>query len=103
VREALLRVHVVPYLRTHALAALARAAPAPGASPGPARRAALAAIYRRGWEVYQTLPIFAGNLVFDDPARNASRTTAAAAPDSTTCPPCAVAISRAQRCRGAPK
>ena len=39
----------------------------------PARRAALAAIYRRGWEIYQTLPIYAGNLVFDDPGRDASQ------------------------------
>jgi non-specific serine/threonine protein kinase len=37
VRDALLRVHDVPYLRTHALAALARPAPAPRASPGPPR------------------------------------------------------------------
>jgi nitroreductase len=39
----------------------------------PERRAALAAVYRQGWEIYQTLPVAAGNLVFDDPARNATQ------------------------------
>ena len=32
-----------------------------------------AAVYRQGWEIYKTLPIAAGNLVYDDPARNATQ------------------------------
>jgi nitroreductase len=39
----------------------------------PARRAALATLYRRGWEIYKTLPISSVNLVFDDPARTATQ------------------------------
>lgn len=35
----------------------------------PEKRAALAALYRRAFEIYLTLPIAAPNLPFDDPAR----------------------------------
>jgi nitroreductase len=38
------------------------------------KKAALAELYRRGMEIYVTLPIAAPNLVFDDPARNALQT-----------------------------
>lgn len=46
----------------------------------PAKRAALAEIYRRAWAIYLTLPVAAPNLKFDDPARNATqvRVTASA-------------------------
>jgi nitroreductase len=36
-----------------------------------ARKAALADLYRRGMELYRTLPMAAGNLQFDDPKRTA--------------------------------
>jgi nitroreductase len=39
----------------------------------PSKRAALAEIYRKGWEIYLTLPIAAPNLKFDDPERNATQ------------------------------
>lgn len=35
-----------------------------------AKRAALAELYRKAWDIYVTLPIAAPNLKFDDPARN---------------------------------
>ena len=38
----------------------------------PAKRRALADVYRKGWAIYVPLPIAAGNLTFDDPRRNAS-------------------------------
>ena len=37
----------------------------------PAKRRALADVYRKGWAIYVPLPIAAGNLTFDDPRRNA--------------------------------
>jgi nitroreductase len=39
----------------------------------PAKRRALADVYRKGWAVYVPLPIAAGNLTFDDPTRNAQQ------------------------------
>jgi nitroreductase len=39
----------------------------------PAKRAALADIYRKAWSIYRTLPAAAANLKFDDPARNATQ------------------------------
>lgn len=39
----------------------------------PARRAALADLWRRGFAIYKTLPIAASNITFDDPARNAAQ------------------------------
>jgi nitroreductase len=39
----------------------------------PEKRAALADVYRRGWEIYRTLPIAAPNMRFDDPARQAQQ------------------------------
>jgi len=39
----------------------------------PATRRALADIYRKGWAIYVTLPLAAGNLTFDDPQRNAQQ------------------------------
>lgn len=44
----------------------------------PAKRAGLAEIYRRGWEVYVTLPIAAPNLRFEEEARNAAQARVAA-------------------------
>lgn len=46
----------------------------------PAKRSALAEIYRKAWAIYLTLPLAAANLKFDDPARNATqaRVTASA-------------------------
>lgn len=46
----------------------------------PAKRAALAELYRRAWAVYLTLPVAAPNLKFDDPTRDATqvRVTASA-------------------------
>jgi nitroreductase len=38
-----------------------------------AKRQALADVYRKGWAIYVTLPIAAGNLTFDDPQRNAQQ------------------------------
>ena len=40
----------------------------------PGKRPALADIYRRGVEIYLTLPIAYNNLKFDDPERNATQT-----------------------------
>ncbi len=37
----------------------------------PGTRAALADLYRRGFEIYKTLPVAATNLPFDDPTRKA--------------------------------
>ena len=37
----------------------------------PAKRAALAELYRRAWDVYLTMPTAAPNLRFDDPGRDA--------------------------------
>ncbi|MFN8487226.1 MAG: nitroreductase family protein [Caldilineaceae bacterium] len=39
----------------------------------PAKRLALAEVYRKGWAIYTTLPIAAGNLTFADPQRNAQQ------------------------------
>ena len=39
----------------------------------PATRLALADLYRRGFEIYKTLPVAATNLPFDDPARQATQ------------------------------
>jgi nitroreductase len=39
----------------------------------PAKRQALADVYRKGWAIYVTLPLAAGNLTFDDPQRNAQQ------------------------------
>jgi nitroreductase len=39
----------------------------------PAKRRALADVYRKGWAIYVPLPIAAGNLTFDDPRRNAQQ------------------------------
>ena len=39
----------------------------------PAKRLALADVYRKGWAIYATLPIASGNLTFDDPERNAQQ------------------------------
>jgi len=39
----------------------------------PAKRKALADVYRKGWAIYTTLPIAAGNLTFDDAQRNAQQ------------------------------
>ena len=39
----------------------------------PAKRRALADVYRQGWAIYVPLPIAAGNLTFDDPTRNAQQ------------------------------
>jgi nitroreductase len=39
----------------------------------PAKRNALAELYRKGWAIYLTLPIAAGNLTFADPERNAQQ------------------------------
>ena len=39
----------------------------------PGTRAALADLYRRGFEIYKTLPVAATNLPFDDPARKATQ------------------------------
>jgi nitroreductase len=39
----------------------------------PHQRAAVAELYRRGFEIYRTLPIAALNLPFDDPARKATQ------------------------------
>ena len=39
----------------------------------PEKRQALAELYRRAWAVYETLPVAAGNLRFDDPARDATQ------------------------------
>jgi nitroreductase len=39
----------------------------------PATRAALAELYRRGFEIYKSLPIAATNLPFADPARRATQ------------------------------
>jgi nitroreductase len=39
----------------------------------PAKRRALADVYRKGWAIYVPLPIAAGNLTFDDPTRNAQQ------------------------------
>ena len=39
----------------------------------PSRRAALAEIYRKGWETYLSLPTAARNLRFDDPQRVATQ------------------------------
>ncbi len=39
----------------------------------PRKRGALAEIYRKGWEIYLTLPIAAPNLKFVDPERNATQ------------------------------
>ena len=39
----------------------------------PAKRQALADVYRKGWAIYVPLPIAAGNLTFDEPARNAQQ------------------------------
>lgn len=36
----------------------------------PVKRQALAELYRKGWAIYETLPIAAGNLIFADPQRN---------------------------------
>ena len=46
----------------------------------PKKKAALADLYRRGMEIYATLPVAAPNLQFDDPERNAlqQRITASA-------------------------
>ena len=41
-----------------------------------AKRQALAEVYRKGWAIYVTLPIAAGNLTFDDPQRNAQQARA---------------------------
>jgi nitroreductase len=38
-----------------------------------AKRQALADVYRKGWAIYVTLPLAAGNLTFDDPQRNAQQ------------------------------
>ena len=38
-----------------------------------AKRRALADVYRKGWAIYVTLPLAAGNLTFDDPLRNAQQ------------------------------
>src|SRR5688572_8649457 len=35
-----------------------------------AKRAVLAELYRKAWDIYVTMPIAAPNLKFDDPARN---------------------------------
>lgn len=35
-----------------------------------AKRAALAELYRKAWDIYLTLPVAAPNLKFEDPARN---------------------------------
>ena len=40
----------------------------------PGKRAALAAIYRKGWDVYLTMPIAAPNLHFANPAHEAMQT-----------------------------
>ena len=39
----------------------------------PEKKAALAELYRRGWEIYIGLPIAASNLAFDDPAHQAAQ------------------------------
>ena len=39
----------------------------------PATRAALGALYRRGFELYKTLPLAATSLPFEDPARRATQ------------------------------
>jgi nitroreductase len=39
----------------------------------PAKRQALAEVYRKGLAIYETLPIAAANLTFDDPHRNAQQ------------------------------
>src|SRR5215470_9343661 len=39
----------------------------------PRKRAALADLYRKGREIYLTLPIAVPNLVFEDPQRNATQ------------------------------
>jgi nitroreductase len=39
----------------------------------PAKRAALGEIYKRAFDVYETMPFAAGNLQFDDPARAATQ------------------------------
>lgn len=39
----------------------------------PGTRAALGDLYRRGFEIYKTLPVAATNLPFDDPARRATQ------------------------------
>jgi nitroreductase len=39
----------------------------------PGTRAALADLYRRGFEIYKTLPVAATNLPFEDPARKATQ------------------------------
>ena len=38
-----------------------------------AKKAALAELFRRGWEAYVNLPIAASNIKFDDPKRNATQ------------------------------
>jgi nitroreductase len=38
-----------------------------------AKRHALAELYRKGWAIYLTLPIAAGNLTFEDPQRTAQQ------------------------------
>lgn len=38
-----------------------------------AKRAALGAIYKKAFDVYETLPFAAGNLTYDDPARGATQ------------------------------
>lgn len=61
--------------------AIAQQAPTPSnmqswhfvAVTDPSKRAALAEIYRKGWEIYLTLPIAAPNLKFDNPERNAAQ------------------------------
>lgn len=39
-----------------------------------AKRAALGAIYKKAFDVYETMPFAAGNLTYDDPARQATQT-----------------------------
>jgi nitroreductase len=38
-----------------------------------AKRAALGAIYKKAFDVYETMPFAAGNLVYDDPSRAATQ------------------------------
>ena len=39
----------------------------------PEKRRALAELYRRAWAVYETMPVAAGNLRFNDPVRDATQ------------------------------
>src|SRR5262245_16290197 len=39
----------------------------------PNKRQALADVYRKGWAIYESLPLAAGNLTFADPHRNAQQ------------------------------